>query len=357
MAGYSGCDPGTTAAPYDPGVIYDPGDPGATWYDPGGGGCGPWFVSVAGIMLTRDVPNNVGLAFIHGDPNVAVQNSDPGAPTVLNSEQAGMNEWRGGYEVRVGRAIGQRWALESVYWSIDTIYDMASVRDPNNEIHSRLDFQNIAFQGSPLSTMFFDSHEQRLLRYNDFMNLEVNLLQQALAVDPAGIYGATFFTGARYFKYQETLGYWAVAANAEFDDRNVDTQTNYIVRESNQLIGWQIGARSWLNVTPRWRLFATPRFGLFANKITQLQHACMVLDMTSHKTDLALLGQLDVGTSYQILPCVSLFVSYRAMGWAGVANSDDNITRTFTSFPDMANINSSGSLILHGWQAGVQWQF
>lgn len=337
MPGVSGCDPETTVTTYDPGVVYETG----------GGGCGPWFFSAAGVMFTRDVPNNVGLAFYQSDPGISV----------LNTEQAGMNQWRGGYELRVGRSIGERWALETTYWSIDTIYDIISVRDEGNQINSRLDFQNIAFEGTPLSTLFNDSREQRVLRYNDFMNLEINVLQQALAVDPANVYGATFFTGARYFKFQETLAYWAVAANAEFDDRDVATQTNYIVRESNQLIGWQLGYRGWVNVGQRLRLFAAPRFGLFANKITQLQHACMVLDMTAHKTDLAMLGQLDLGGSYQILPCCSIFASYRAMGFSGVALADDNITRTFTSIPDMASINSSGSLILHGWQAGFQVQF
>ena len=49
------------------------------------------------------------------------------------------------------------------------------------------------------------------------------------------------------------------------------------------------------------------------------------------KTDLALLGQLDLGASYNILPCVSLFASYRVMGWAGVANSDRKSTRLNSS--------------------------
>ena len=72
---------------------------------------------------------------------------------------------------------------------------------------------------------------------------------------------------------------------------------------------------------------------------------------------MTLMGQLDLGASYQVLPCVSLFATYRAMGFAGVASADDNIARTFLSPPAYESINSSGSLILHGLTAGVQAQF
>jgi hypothetical protein len=69
------------------------------------------------------------------------------------------------------------------------------------------------------------------------------------------------------------------------------------------------------------------------------------------------LGQIDLGMSYQLFRCCSLYGGYRAVGVAGVANADDNIPFSFMSQPDMAQINSSGSIILHGAQTGIQFQF
>jgi hypothetical protein len=332
-AGCETCDPESYA------------DPG--YFDPGVKSCGPWFASVAAMMLTRDVPNNVGYSYYQADP----------ATSVLQSESVGKNVWAQGLEGRIGRMIGQRWALEGVWWATNTLNDMQQVQSSNSTLNARLNFQDLFFQGVPQSDIFDNSPEHRLYRYNDFQNIEVNLMQQALAVDPGNRFGLTSFTGARYFTFDETLGFWAVQAGSTFGAADPTTQSNYIVREYNQLIGWQIGTRGHVNVGDRLRLFAMPRFGLFANRITQYQHVCMIIDNTSHKTDVTLLGQLDVGAAYQVLPCCSVFASYRAMGFSGMATADDNVARTFSSIPDMASINSSGSLILHGWTAGMQFQY
>ena len=45
------------------------------------------------------------------------------------------------------------------------------------------------------------------------------------------------------------------------------------------------------------------------------------------------------------------------MGIAGMAIADDNVARSFESTATVESINSSSSLILHGWQVGAQWQF
>lgn len=306
-----------------------------------------WFLAVSGLVLTRDVPNNVELAYSQAVPQ----------QSILNTEQAAMNKWVGGVEMRLGRALGERGAFEFVYWSTQTMGEQLKIRDDNNQINSRLDFQNLLYQGTPLSDIFDNSHEQRLYRGDAFENIELNLMQQAMIVDPTERFGMTAFTGIRYFRFDEMLKYEAVAANAEFADNNDATQTNYWVHEKNRMLGWQLGSRWHARVGQRFRLFAMPRFGLFGNRIGQMQHACMVLDDHSNKTDVTLMGQLDLGMTYQLFGCCSAYFSYRAMAFSGVATADDNFARTFTSPPALDSINSSGSLILHGWQVGGQFQF
>lgn len=321
----------------------DPGTPAWFGVKPG---CGPWFASASALIMTRDAPNNVELAYLQTTPQIAV----------LNSEQAGFN-WTGGVEAHIGRSIGQRWAGEIVYWMLDPVVSNIGVRTDANIINSRLDTQNAIFSGVPLSAYFDNAHEQRVKRVNEFHNVELNLMQQALMVDPNGRFNMTFFTGARYFRFRETFDYLSVAAGAEFADNDPNTQAGYHIRLHNYLYGWQIGARTSMNVGNRLRLYAMPRVGIMANRISQRNELCMVIDENSDKTDVAMLGQLDLGFSYQVFRCCNIVAGYRALGIAGVANADDAIARTFTSIPAMASINSSGSLILHGAQFGVQFQF
>ncbi len=349
----AGSNSGSSFAPIPEGSDYgqgmasscEPGEP--AWEMPGVRSCGPWFFSVAGLYMTRDVPNNVELASLGAVPQISV----------LNSEQAGINQWRGGVETRIGRSIGERWAIEGVYSFIDTYNDQIAVRSDANDINSRLDFENLFFDGAPLSTVFDNSREQRFLRENIFENIEINFMQQALTVDPASRWGMTSFIGARYFRFDELIHLEATAANVDFTNSDESTYSDYRIRERNRMIGGQIGSRITMNLGCKWRFFAMPRIGVFANNISQFQHVCQTINMSSEKVDVTLMGQLDLGASYQVLPCVSLFATYRAMGFAGVASADDNIARTFLSPPAYESINSSGSLILHGLTAGVQAQF
>lgn len=361
---YTGA-PAMGAAPYaDPGIsgpayegMFQEGEAPATsnWFQvPGMSGmagagcpnCGPWFASLSGLYMTRDVPNNVGVAYMNAVPEISV----------LNSEQAGF-DWKGGFEARFGRMIGANSALEVDYWYLDPSGSSMAVRSDLNDISSRLDMQNVFYQGAPLSVIYNNSHEQRISRSNDFQNLELNLWQQALQVDPGARFGMSFFSGFRYFRYRDTFEYGAVQAGAEFADNNVATQSWYHIRVHNHLIGWQLGGRFQAYVGQRLRFFALPRAGVFANAITQQQDLCMVINLHSSKTDVTLLGQIELGAAYQIFDCCSIFASYRAIAVGGLANADDQVARTFTSQPDMAQINSSGSLILSGFNMGLQYQF
>ena len=368
FAGPQGTYPGAPAAgpaPYaDPGIsgptydgMFEEGAAPATsnWFQapgmsgmsgPGCPNCGPWFASLSGLYMTRDAPNNVGLAYMNAVPQISV----------LNSEQAGF-DWKGGFETRFGRMIGTNWALEADYWYLDPSGSSMAVRSDLNDISSRLDMQNVFYQGSPLSDIYNNSHEQRISRSNDFQNMELNLWQQALQVDPSARFGMAFFSGFRYFRYRDTFEYGAVQAGAEFADNNVATQSWYHIRVHNHLIGWQLGGRFQAYVGQRLRFFAVPRAGVFANAITQQQDLCMVINLHSSKTDVTLLGQIELGAAYQIFDCCSIFASYRAVAVGGLANADDQVARTFTSLPDMAQINSSGSLIMSGFNMGLQYQF
>lgn len=336
---------GPYAAPYAS-APYSDAAPDFYPCDPGIQSCGPWFFAGSGLIMTRDVPNNVELAASSVDPAV----------TLVNTERVGI-DWTAGFETRLGRSFGERWGIEAVYWMLAPTDDQVIVRSEANQINSRLDFQNLFYQGSPLSDVYNNSREQRFSRHNSFQNIEINVLQQAIAVDPAGHWGMMFFFGARYFRFNEKIKYDAVAANSEFSDNDPNTQSDYWIREDNNLVGGQFGGRLTMFVGNRLRLYAMPRFGVFNNHIIQQQHVCMVIDQHASKDDVALLGQLDLGASFQVFRCCSVYGGYRVMSLTGVAVADDNISRTFLSPGALESVNSASGLILHGAQAGIQWQF
>lgn len=344
-------DPSTYGAP----SVGDPScqpesdfDPASVWQGLCQRNCGPWFASVAFMMMTRDAPNNVGLSYLTNTPQI----------TVMNSETATSHDWEEGGEIRIGRAIGQRWAVEGVYWGIDTFSEQIGVHSQANELNSRLDFHNLFYHGAPVSDVFDNARDHRFYRQDIFENIEINLMQQALQVDARNRWGMTSFIGVRYFRFDELVMYEASAANVNFGTTNdMEFQTDYSVKTNNRMVGGQIGARGTLNLGCKFRLFAIPRFGLYANNISMSQKVCGVTNMNATKVDATLMGQLDVGASYQVLPCISVFTSYRGMGFSGVATGDDNISRSFQATADVNQINSAGSLILHGWQSGIQVQF
>lgn len=346
-------DPNVSGPGYDGMFDSGPAAASADWMQTGGpcntcpgGNCGPWFASISGLYMTRDAPNNVGLAFLNAVPQISV----------LNTELAGY-DWKGGFELKLGRTLGDNWALETNYWYLDPSGSTTSIRSDANDISSRLDTQNLAYQGQLMSDYYNNAHEQRVNRTNDFMNLEINLWQQALQVDPGSRWGMAFFSGVRWFRFREMVEYGTAMAGADFEDNDIATQSWYHVRLTNNLIGWQLGARSQLYLGPKLRLFAVPRAGLFANVLNMHQDFCMVINNSTEKTDIAMLGQIDLGAAYQLFNCCSMFISYRAMGIAGVANADDNIQPWLISQPDMMQVQSSGSLIMHGVNAGLQFQF
>jgi hypothetical protein len=72
------------------------------------------------------------------------------------------------------------------------------------------------------------------------------------------------------------------------------------------------------------------------------------------KNDVAMMGELNVGSYFMVSQSVRLNIGYRAIGVAGVALSPDQIPVNFTDGADIQRVDSNGSLILHGAYFGLQ---
>jgi hypothetical protein len=125
------------------------------------------------------------------------------------------------------------------------------------------------------------------------------------------------------------------------------------------LFGFQVGSRLDYYILPRLSLYATPKFGVYGNHIQQ--HSTLYsstgglgFDLSSTKDTISLLGQIDLGTQWQINQHWSVFGAYRVMGVSGIALSDNQFRPFLIDTPGWADISRNGNLLLHGGLFGLQ---
>lgn len=295
-----------------------------------------WFGSLAALYIMRENPNGVPLSSFESDANAF--------------------DYQWGGEARLGRVIGSRFAVETVYWTFETMDESLLVANPGN---ARLDFAAITIDGTNLGGIYNGSSQHYLRRRNEVHNAELNFLTQPMG-NIGSRYGNTLFAGTRYFRFDEGLTFSAAAAGTNFGAAAGTLSGMYDVDVLNELMGGQFGVRSYVYLMPSLKLHASPSFGVYWNKIEHRSQITLGnrqsgLDITSKKDECALMGQLDVGLTYELTQRWSVFAAYRALAASNVALSDDQIPLSVTDRGDIIDIDSKGSLILHGALAGVQY--
>jgi len=172
---------------------------------------------------------------------------------------------------------------------------------------------------------------------------------------------AVFFRGAAdtdpYTGNMPTTG--AAAERVIFHDIETD----------NDLLGFQLGCSMNCLVGCRWTLFCDTNFGIYGNQIDQYQRVFspgggpirFIGDsgnaaVRSSKEDVAFLGELRCGAGYQVSPRCRLTGAYRVIGVSGVALSTQNI-QTPLNDAAFGHIDSNGSLVVHGFQGGVEFKY
>ncbi len=78
-------------------------------------------------------------------------------------------------------------------------------------------------------------------------------------------------------------------------------------------------------------------------------------DTDSKKNDVAFLGELDAGLSYQIGSHWRITGGYRVAAFSGIALAPSQIPLDFTDLASAAYVDDHDSLILHGTYAGVEF--
>jgi hypothetical protein len=384
--------------PYQPGAAFNQamsanwGDGSASCggsscgdYGCGTGGCnGGWFGYAGGLIMTR--ANTCGRALSYNAAGYQV----------LNTNQV-EQPWMGGVEVAFGKWFCCcRVGMEVVYWSLfpsQQSFDYSGAPG----MYSALDFTGVTYNGTPVNNYWHNAQRQYLRRDNSFYNIEVNLIGNAwnfggccggggyiagyggggccddACYQNCSNYGGSCLTvgwlaGVRYFDFIDNL-YYASSTNDTVLNGTVD-EMFYANNVHNQLLGFQMGGYMSYQFACRWSVYGGAKGGIFNNHASLYQrlygvngndmissgpyagHAAMA---NSSANSLAALGQLDVGLRWQATCHLAFRAGYRIVGISGVALSDDQYLYNYRDYSMYKDINTCGSLILHGAYAGGEF--
>ena len=312
---------------------------------------GFWFGSLAGLVMTRDLPNALSTTFNSSNVNT----------NLLDTAQARAN-WAGGGQVMFGRWFGpQTWGTQFIYWGTGPMTGTASVVDPNNQLSTTFNEGNVNI-GNQSSTNYFDNaHQQALWRKDGFNNFEWNAMRRATFGCCAPRLMFTGFAGVRYFRFQDGLIFGSVNSS-NFSDAGGSFAAYLNTGVTNSLVGFQLGTRIDYFVLPRVRLYAQPMMGLFGNQVSMREHlysgdGLQGFDVLARGSTVSTLGQIDVGAGYQITARFSAFAAYRLIGVTRVGLADNQIPAFWADQQGMSQIKTNGDLILHGVMMGGMWNF
>lgn len=334
-----------------------------------GSGCG-WYASAAGLVLTRDRGNGL-----------IMTNDGTALSTVINSRDV-MRDWQGGWEVTLGKFIGANTAVEVTYWHTGLFHEsdtQIAAAQASGQLDTPLNFGNLNDGTNDIQDLYATAAGAHMVgRANEFMNIEINLIRHSCCCDRPAIgsgYGCgecgdcgsccrpicySWFAGVRLFRFYENLLFATSDDNTDFVfDAN---EAYYDVRVHNNLVGGQIGGRvDYYTCGGKVGLWFAPRLGLYGNHISHESFLRTgngeLFDIRSHKNDVAFLGQIDVGGDYYITDNLKLFGGYRLVGVAGVALSDEQIPQNIENAAAIADVDSNGSLLLHGAFMGLEYRW
>ena len=175
--------------------------------------------------------------------------------------------------------------------------------------------------------------------------------------------------GVRFFRFEDMFAY-DTADVVPTVGTNPDDEVFYQIDIKNDLVGVQPGCLAEYDVSRRFRCFADGKFGMYGNHISHRSTVSncngvgvvgpgnpttgALFDINSKKDDFSFLAALELGADWHFNPCWSARVGYRVVAVTGVAHTVEQIPVSFADVGGVADIDSNGHLILHGFHASVE---
>ncbi len=185
--------------------------------------------------------------------------------------------------------------------------------------------------------------------------------------------------GVRYFRldddfmYATEFGEWNTGAYDQtgYNGYTYDSSNElfYDVQVDNKLVGPQVG---WTTdyCWGKWNLFCNSTFGIFNNHMNSTQQMWSggggevrftgdgsTFNVRSSKDSVAFLGELRVGTAYEISCHWRAVVAYRAVALTGLATASAQLQSDYTNSASVGLIDSDNSVIIHGAQVGAECRY
>ncbi len=321
---------------------------GAPVYSPEKSVCGGenanWVLGVYGLSFRRDYDDGQRLACnAAGD----VLYSDD----VTNGNMNGL-----AFSIAKRGCSGSGW--EAIFWGVDEESDVTLDGTTSTHLYG-LGAVSHPPSGATVQDIYDSGDRTRVFRDTDIYNFEFNLLRNGGQYTTRFGRCATYelLGGFRLFDFDESLRDVSYSSSAAYP-----ATIEYSLEAENTLVGFQLGGRSEICLSDRFRLAYAGTAGIFNNHIETRQQivdsdSYWAMDYSDTKNDAAVLGQIDLGLIYQFSCNARARIGYRAMGIAGVALADDQIPRDFTDTRALGSANSNGDLLLYGFYYGGEFCF
>ncbi|MGA2256344.1 MAG: BBP7 family outer membrane beta-barrel protein [Thermoguttaceae bacterium] len=331
--------------------------------------CSRWYASLDALYMTRNQPGKVY--------------TSAEASSQVNQGYFNDVNWTWGGQGTVGYRFGCccEWAVEGTYWGLAESCSDGGPGIPGPYV-TPMTFGLTDILGTTGGTgaggaqqansWTDNSPDHHIWRNYDAQNVEFNVVRNLFGGECNRV-GVDFIAGVRWFRFQDGFVFGAQRQNDAFDPYAGDWLylNDHI---TNDLIGAQIGCNASYRFADCWRVFITPKVGVYDNHMTLDYNVYAVGNGTQYQassqtytnpnypvhatTDgFAFLTQVDLGLDWQITRHVSTQFGYRVMAMTGIGLSDSQIPFYGNDTQAIADIHHNDSLILHGAFGGLTFSW
>lgn len=228
--------------------------------------------------------------------------------------------------------------------------------------------------------IFNSAQEHQVARETSLQNVEFNFLQlgrtrQRNRGDARKV-SHEHLIGFRYLRFDESVNY-----NAQvFRPGNPASgllRTDYLNEVTNTLFGIQIGGRTEIGFLKRFSLIAGVKAGIFNNNFTNNQNVSFsarggdtfsaeildgpnrgqAFDTEGEDSEVTMIGEFDLGITYQMSNNSRLRVGYRALFVSDVAFAVSQTETLFTDLNAVQSPTANDDLFLQGGYFGAEFAF
>lgn len=337
-----------------------------------------WFGGVNALVMTRN--HHSGL--ITATDQVG---------NILQGSCATNMGYTGGIDATLGRMFGcdGTHGIMVNYWGLYPQTRCSEVTGIN-DINTPIQYSNLQYDDGlgggvlPYANRHNGVCIQKIEEKTTINSFEVNFIgnmgcNSTFWGNNAGCYGAGcngsrlsmgWAAGIRYFQFNEGFGIYSDTTDQLIDGDQAEAC--YHIQTRNNMLGFQLGSGLNYCVTNRLSLYGMTRVGIFGNNVSQCQYATgtqgdawvnggvyngQAYRVSGRTTDLAFIGQLDLGARWQVSRCWSVNAGYRIVGLTGVALATQQVPTDFGNLGIASVVNNNGSAILNGAYIGATMSF